>query len=53
MSIMPNQMNVELLLGKKVIGPNNRKIGRIEEIRAELLIFPIRVIQDLLVLQLS
>lgn len=32
----PNQINVELLLGKKVIGPNNRKIGRIEEITAEL-----------------
>ena len=33
---MSNQINVELLLGKKVIGPNNRKIGRIEEITAEL-----------------
>ena len=33
---MPNQINIELLLGKKVTGPNNRKIGRIEEITAEL-----------------
>ena len=31
-----SQINVELLLGKKVTGPNNSKIGRIEEIRAEL-----------------
>ena len=33
---MRNEINIELLLGKKVTGPNNRKIGRIEEITAEL-----------------
>ena len=33
---MPTQINVELLLGKKVYGPNNRGVGRIEEIAAEL-----------------
>ena len=33
---MPTEINVELLLGKKVTGPSSRKVGRIEEITAEL-----------------
>jgi hypothetical protein len=33
---MPLQINVELLLGTKVRGRNNRHVGRIEEIGAEL-----------------
>ena len=33
---MSKQINIELLLGKKVFGLNNQRIGRIEEIAAEL-----------------
>lgn len=31
------RINVELLLGRKVFGPNNRPVGRIEEIDANLI----------------
>ena len=33
---MPKEINIELLLGKKVFGPNNERVGRIEEFAAEL-----------------
>jgi len=33
---MSKEINVELLLGKKVFGLNNQRVGRIEEFAAEL-----------------